>query len=465
MSSLKQTARFAGALFRSSALFVGLPALLSAATVTKTVGTFDELATYVAKAEASTSTYQLQLKKTTYNFKRTLVVQKAKLIIIGSSSGADAASYIFSGNTGTNDQFGGQIFVRMFDIRGTASSLRSVQFKGLTMQDGISSTSGGAIYGQYANLNVRNCIFRNNVSDLPGSAIAADFGKVTIAQCYFQSNRSIWFSKFTNRFSLCGGQMSRGGGVALYGFEGELNATISASTFDDNKACRGGGLSVWGRVKLKVENSTFANNIAGLQGGAIHFQAATNSSGLSYSPSVTLSFNTITRNHANWPIDRTVGSPLRFGGGLGFESYGGAMVMAGNIVAENNTHINDDIGTDCGMPNSFFSSLDYNANILGEIGDCIDLGDPFTWGIGRFWNPWPPDLGFLTGNGVKSGFNVPTIMPNRTSSALMGYDSDGFGSLLGNTDLLSCPSVDQRGMARLQKPRFCSIGAIESAGN
>ena len=117
---------------------------------------------------------------------------------------------------------------------------------------------GGAIYGSASSVTIDNCTFRNNTAEFGGAVYGDAATEMNIARSMFTLNHARY-------------------GGALYALRG--SATITSSSFDQNRAATsGGGLYVSGVAPFDVTNSSFRGNSAAATdggGGAIYAYYAT----------------------------------------------------------------------------------------------------------------------------------------------------------------------------------------------
>jgi hypothetical protein len=408
--------------------------------ITKSISTVSDLNKYVAKAESDpNNAYVIKLAKATYKLTHTLAITKANLTIKGSTTGP--GGYIIDG----------QNKYQIFSVKGPADVYFgvSLELDGVDLKHGLALNSpGGAIYADNADLVLNDCILESNRADLFGSGIYAFNSMLEVTQCLFRSN---WNTQSTPEgdFYLCGGQTSSGGGIFV---NGGSEAYINNSTFQDNRACRGGGVWAGNTEGLSIVNSTFSANIAGNRGGGLF---------LTGNESVNLNFNTFTLNKAAVYTGAT--SEGKYGGGIVFASFTGGLLAVGNLVVGNiaDRPYVGDFGDDCYKSGSAFQYSDYFNNIIGKIGNCNDLGSAGQWGIGSKSAPVTVNLDPLQPNGAKSGYNIPTHKPFYYSLAMNGFD---FNSGRGNYPDY-CAYTDQRNYLRPNYPNRCDVGAVELDGN
>ena len=129
----------------------------------------------------------------------------------------------------------------------------TLTFENITLMNGnglIDEANGGAIYGD--NLNFINCNFINNVSAYVGGAINGN-GEMHIIECNFINNN-----------------VDDGDGGAIFCFSN--NMTVTNSTFINNNANGDGGaisLGVYNNSLFNISNCVFIDNAATNNGGGI----------------------------------------------------------------------------------------------------------------------------------------------------------------------------------------------------
>lgn len=140
---------------------------------------------------------------------------------------------------------------RIFNIYDGSHAISSinVEITGLTLTNGFSDQSGGAISNS-ENLSILNVSFENN-SAYSGGAIWAKIGTVSVTDSYFLENSA-----------------SSNGGAIYNEFLGGL--FISRSQFVSNSASNGGGVYSSGYGGMSINNSNFVSNKASMSGGGIY---------------------------------------------------------------------------------------------------------------------------------------------------------------------------------------------------
>ncbi|VAW32475.1 hypothetical protein MNBD_CHLOROFLEXI01-3291 [hydrothermal vent metagenome] len=255
---------------------------------------------------------------------------------------------------------GGQITLsgsgstRLFNLQNGAT----LALQNITLQDGFSSSNGGAIYVErLSTLTLSNSAI-NNSTAANGGAIALNGwgsgdagGTLTVTDSSFSGNIS-------TAAAIPGGG---NGGGALY-ITGGSTATISSSTFSNNQSVNGGGIHILG-ANLTVTDSIFNGNVAdnsagGGGGGAIYVDGTKNFSG-----TIDIASSSFTGNHSNqlggaiFSFPEGNGSTLidqslfdgnyALGSGQGGAIYhqsatsNGALSVSNSTFANNYAHAND----------------------------------------------------------------------------------------------------------------------------
>jgi len=126
-----------------------------------------------------------------------------------------------------------------------------------------SAAEGGAVYNDYSNPNITNCIFTGNkVNDYGGGMHNYQSSPVVVSSI-FSGNRAD----------------SYGGGVANYYNSSPL---LTNCTFSGNSAWYGGGICSWNYVDTNVTNCIFWGNDANALGGEIYNDDVTSNLNVTY---------------------------------------------------------------------------------------------------------------------------------------------------------------------------------------
>jgi hypothetical protein len=286
---------------------------------------------------------------------------------------------------------------------------------------------GGAIYTDRAtpappstatgSIILRRCNFIDNIAQADGGACnlyTDNTDNVLIEDCYFNNNESRILTGGTN-----GGS---GGAVVQMNNSQNNGFIVRNSTFSNNRAAVNGGAIRADWANTTIENCTFFNNRAQLtsltgtaaNGGALAFYSMASST-------VNITNCTFANNYAGWVGGAIAGPPsIRIKNNIFFQNTAGNGGNTWNIQQHSNNHFTD-LGNNLQFPNKFTNlANDYN------VSTSVTIADPL--------------LGTLTANG---GF-APTI------PILAGSPAIDAGA--------GCPPTDQRGVARVGA---CDIGAFE----
>jgi hypothetical protein len=235
-------------------------------------------------------------------------------------------------------------------------------------------------------------------------------------------------------------------GGAFY-FEGS-RATIQYSTIMQSSSCRGGAINFQSSSSshsLRVEESTIGFNLAWTRGGGI----------LASGPGkVTLLFNTIAKNVSGRESSSFMTNEPRYGGGIAFSGYTGALTMYGNIIADNvnehpfmpNQPAPD--GNDCYTGGTFTSTRTLGTQLVGQRGNCAFL--PASPLVGTSSNPVDPQFFGLVSMSNAWGGDLEMFQVEPTSPAMNAFPG---------TWPLTCPTVDQAGNPRVTP---CDLGSVET---
>jgi hypothetical protein len=132
----------------------------------------------------------------------------------------------------------------------------ALTISGLTVNNGVSPSSGGGIRVDGGALTVTDCVLADNFAVTGGGGISySGNGKLKVTNCKFIGNVT----------TPLGVGFSDGGAILVNG-----EAEITYCTFSDNSAGNGGGISA-GLNKVTISNSTFTNNSATHDGGGVAY--------------------------------------------------------------------------------------------------------------------------------------------------------------------------------------------------
>ncbi len=199
-------------------------------------------------------------------------------------------------NNNTTIDGGGQITLsggnstRLFNLQNGAN----LTLQNITLQNGSSSSDGGAIYVErLSTLTLTNSAINNSTAPNGGAIALNGWGSSDPGGTLIVTD-----SSFSGNSSTAGAIPGGGnGGGALY-ITGGSTATVSGSTFSNNSSVNGGGIHILG-ANLTVSDTTFSGNVAnnsagGGGGGAIYVDGTKNHSG-----TIDISNSTFSNNQSN----------------------------------------------------------------------------------------------------------------------------------------------------------------------
>ncbi|WP_407391436.1 hypothetical protein [Methanobrevibacter sp.] len=161
----------------------------------------------------------------------------------------------------------GQNNTRIFHVNGG-----NLTFKNIIFTNAVSN-KGGAFYS-LGNLEFINCTFKNNYGENGGAIYSK--ASVTATDCIFDTN----FAKTSGGAICCEYSLNKNQSKTRAG-----NVDVESSTFINNNAVSGGGISIYltGNAKgdssygnVNVKNSVFTNNTGVEFGGAINYGGSSN---------------------------------------------------------------------------------------------------------------------------------------------------------------------------------------------
>ncbi|MFL5328023.1 MAG: beta strand repeat-containing protein [Gemmataceae bacterium] len=256
-----------------------------------------------------------------YNFTDAAVTGSA-LPVITPDTADSANTLTINGNHSTFNRTG-TVFVRF--ITADSSTTPPVLFiNDLTMMNGVSTTSGGAVFLGGTSATLTNVRLTNNQGNNAGAlaSVSSTNVELTLVNCEIDNN------------SVTGGTSGIGGGVAV---QGTVTLKFTGINVHNNSSQYfGGGLWIQG-ANLDISKSTIRGNTAptGLSGGGGIFisgnltmdqtQIADNSAvvgggGIYTTGDVTITNSSLTGNTATDPA-----------------SGGGGLFIGGNFVVDNAT--------------------------------------------------------------------------------------------------------------------------------
>jgi predicted outer membrane repeat protein len=221
---------------------------------------------------------------------QTIVLTQGQIVIdVGLNLTIEAA-------TNTTATVSGGFTSRIFDVRASVTLNNLDLINGRTTSG---SGEGGAIYDEISNLTVNNCSFSGN-SAPSGGAIADAGGNLTVNNCAFSGNTANGTPPFDgkggaiaaypsnisistayptvsiNNSTFSGNTATDGGAIYDDGISSNdkkaPQMAISGCSFSANSATNGGAvyLEPSDTENVTISNSSFVNNTATQQGGAIY---------------------------------------------------------------------------------------------------------------------------------------------------------------------------------------------------
>jgi hypothetical protein len=386
----------------------------------------------------------------------TITLTKGKVNLYGSNTHLYPERYIFDGQ--------GQRL--LFKVDGSTGYKPTLKLTGITVRNGLGPTRGGGLSAYKADyIAIYYCRFLNNRSAQNGSGLdiqetSTFYMLHSLVDGNLNTQWGLTINSEPNNGTCSGGGFTGGGGgIAVemqYG--STAYASIHHSTISNNRACRGGGLEISGKVNVSMYQNTISGNKCTGHGGGILFRAGQSAPGTGTNY---LRFNTIAYNTAGDPVQFS--QEPRYGGGVGLRDYSGVFYYTqGNIVAKNTVRVPMQNwtykGHDCyAYGGSATASTSYS-NLVGKIDNCDWLFGSYGSfsGIGNETYPADPSLQPLAVGSTNDGFALPVHMPYSYSIARGGFVS---------TDVYrQCFYDDQRGMRRPYYYSYCDIGSIEYDG-
>ena len=332
---------------------------------------------------------------------------------------------ILSGDLGTPDNTTDNSY---HVVKGNGTNSSAV-LDGFTITYGNASGSspddqGGGIFNDSSSPTLSNLIITANTSSSFGGGVYNNNSNPTLTNVTISSNAA--------------GSSSFGGGM----FNNGSSPVLTDVSFSSNSAQRGAGMYNIGSSNATLMDVTFSSNVASLRGGGI----AASGSNLSLT-NVTFSGNSA--GIAGGGMQNVFGSSssltnVTFSGNSAGASGGGGLYNDSSTPTLTNVIIaNSTAGGDCvtaGTP-SALNAASAN-NLIESAASACGLAN----GVSGNIIGSDPNLGSLANNG---GFTL-TLALNAGSPAIDA----------GNN--ASCPTLDQRGVARPQpQGGQCDIGAYE----
>jgi predicted outer membrane repeat protein len=218
------------------------------------------------------------------------------------------------------------------------------RLRNITLREGDSLVSGGAIEASGAQVIVDNVQFLDNRSSVTGGAIYCYDGSLVVRNSRFENNRSSTggaifndgctaeLDSVTFRNNQAIGSLGRGGAVE----NAPLGAlTVRSSRFETNSALDGGGLFVAGGSTANLDSATFVGNSGGYGGGIENSGALTLANSLFQGNTVTGSGGGLWNIDGVAQVQRTSFINNRAYEGGGINSYGNAVELTDVNIIDN----------------------------------------------------------------------------------------------------------------------------------
>ena len=370
-------------------------------------------------------------------------------------------SVTITGNGLTNTLIDGQNSTRLFHIDDLGGSI-DVTLTGLTLKNGfVDSGNGGAILSN-ATLTITNSLFTNNSADKEGGALFNNGGIVTVTNSTFSANHATG----ANGGEGDGGAILNNGTMTITGSTFSQNTASDDAGAIDNQASSGlltinessflqnaagdvaGAIRISGGTAL-ITGSTFSQNFAPTDSGAMHIDGETTIRNSTFSSNstngdggaiynhgdvVTIINSTLTLNRADADGDGETGGGIH-------STFGATTTILNTIVSGNLA------GSGAGSANDIGGDNVQAASTFNLIGDAGSAGG-LTHGVNGNQVGVNPLLGALADNGG----------PTQTHALLPGSPAINAGS---NANVPGDITTDQRGIGF---PRFVGtvdVGAFE----
>lgn len=347
-----------------------------------------------------------------------------------------------------------------------------VKATAVTFEDNHSTTSGGALYAlSGATLKVKRCTFSGNSADSSGGSIAAFSANVNVLLSTFADGLATVFggaiyanagTTLVKRTQFVDNTATSDGG-AIYTERGSLtvrrNTVFSGNLAEDSE----GGAIASANGSVDVRDATFADNGAGLRGGAIAIEGvsfpddaatlvleratmrgndAATSGGAIYGKisNVTITNATFFQNFAvaggALRIDQADGSVTNATFSHNTAVTSGANLHSSNADASRFAVLNSIVEVDPATADSCSGAwTSHGHNVFFGDASCGAIGSDRTG---------DPKLGMI---GLNGGV-TETLLPQTGSAAIDAADG------------AQCPADDQRGVAR-PLGGACDIGSVE----
>ncbi len=181
---------------------------------------------------------------------------------------------------------------RVFNILfSNYSSTNTVNFEKLTIRNGNAEHYGGGVLAWQVNVNFLNCSVESNYAyTTPPDAYYGDGGgAIRVADGSFSATGTTFYNNRHNSVSNRPGDFMGGGAVTWFGQSAYGNTMIVTNCTFSNNICGQYGAAILIRPTdndIKIINSTFNGNSAGISGGVAYFGGASSASSTTFTNSI-----------------------------------------------------------------------------------------------------------------------------------------------------------------------------------
>ncbi|MEI6882282.1 MAG: choice-of-anchor Q domain-containing protein [Bacteroidota bacterium] len=181
---------------------------------------------------------------------------------------------------------------RVFNISfSNYSTTNVVNFEKLTIRNGNAENYGGGVLAWQVNVNFLNCSVESNYAyTTPPDAYYGDGGgAIRVSDGSFSATGTTFYNNRHNSVSNRPGDFMGGGAVAWFGQSAYGNTMIVTNCTFSNNTCGQYGAAILIRPTdndIKIINSTFNGNSAGISGGVTYFGGASSASSTNFINSI-----------------------------------------------------------------------------------------------------------------------------------------------------------------------------------
>ncbi len=362
----------------------------------------------------------------------------------------------------------------------------NVQIDGLTIENGLNTTTNGGGIENYGTLTVTNSSFVSNTSTVIGTSSAGGGiyndvnATLTVYSSKFISNTADQGAGISNgvgttiisNSTFVSNTANSGGGLLNYGG----NMTVTDSLFDRNTAHYGGG-AISNIGVIYVTGSTFRSNFAGTSGAGISSSGTLDVNASSFLSNTTLADgggiyseslapvmvenSTFAHNKANAGSGIMNNGTFEVSNSTFFSNsatYGGGIYNFGAITLTFSTLVSNSATTTNGggVSTGYLKIMRIMDTIVAQSvrgGDCAGTITSGSYNLGSDTSCAFTATHDISGTTILLGSLQNNGGPTLTIAPLIGSKAIDQG---GNV----CPATDQRGIKRPQG-NACDIGAVE----